>query len=750
MAKKLIQVVYVVNDQALLKSAAAIRANEAAANKADGAVRKFGISAKTAGDGAGKSFLNLGNIWRGLIAIGITAFIVNLAKKTLDLGIKQEQLNIAFTTFLGSAEKARKLLAELTKFAIVTPFTPDQVNNAAKALLAFGVQAEKIIPTLKMLGDVSSGTGKDLTEMAIIFGQIRSTGRLMGQDLLQLINAGFNPLQIISQQTGKSVKSLKEEMEKGLISFEMVEGAFKSATAEGGLFFNLMEKQSVSVGGILSTVSGNIDEILKNLFTATSGPLKDFVDALAEISSDFVEISKSAEQVEIERNTERLNAAIDGFKAYASAFKDIYSAVVANNEAINKEEKALLQRNQALYGGEAQQAYEGEYDANLRRIDAINLEREAMQAYIIAVNKEKEAAETKEMADQLEREAKAREKVRKELEKRIKAIESADVKEVDVPENIDAPGLRSFGTQTFESIDPKTQEKVTETLEDFWFGTILDMLDDYGDEKSAELKRQGDEELELKRKQDEDDYKREKEKHERIKELRQEAFDAGLELLGQALMASVNKEDEETRIAEENFEKREKAAGSNRAALAQIRDERDKFEKENSKRLAEEDKQRAIKQMIIQGLLNTVRAIGTPPVPNFVLAGITGGYTLAQVGIAKSIGFKDGVIGLDGPGTGKSDSINARLSRGESVITAEATAASRNLLEAIQDRKIDDRILNKAQGKTNPLIVNTDLSELVNEYKKSKVDYYSQGHVLYKRQRVSETLTRHIREGYMS
>src|ERR1051325_11006681 len=116
MAKKNIQITYVVTDAALLKSESALRQNEKAAKDADAAINKFGTDAKKAGDGASKSFLDLGTIWKGLIAIGITRFVADLGKQVLDLGIKQQQLNIAFTTFLGSAEKAKKLLGDLTKF----------------------------------------------------------------------------------------------------------------------------------------------------------------------------------------------------------------------------------------------------------------------------------------------------------------------------------------------------------------------------------------------------------------------------------------------------------------------------------------------------------------------------------------------------------------------------------------------------------------------------------------------------------
>jgi tape measure domain-containing protein len=217
-----------------------------------------------------------------------------MKKKLAIAAGKFEQLNIAFETFLGSKEKATALINELDRFAAKTPFLTDQVNSAAKALLAFGFEAEEIVPTMKMLGDISAGTGKDLKELGIIFGQIKGAGRLMGQDLLQLINAGFNPLQIISEKTGKSMATLKDEMSKGLISFEMVTQAFKDATSEGGRFFNLTEKQSKSFLGVVSTLQSNIQILTRRLGEKLVPYMLELVKKLNEFVSQEENIEKIA------------------------------------------------------------------------------------------------------------------------------------------------------------------------------------------------------------------------------------------------------------------------------------------------------------------------------------------------------------------------------------------------------------------------------------------------------------------------
>src|SRR5690606_3706400 len=93
-----------------------------------------------------------------------------------------------------------------------------------------------------------------LSGLSLVYSQIMATGKLMGQDLMQLINQGFNPLQIISEETGLSMGVLKEQMEKGAISSDMVSEAFRIATSEGGRYYGMTEKMSQSAGGKWSTM----------------------------------------------------------------------------------------------------------------------------------------------------------------------------------------------------------------------------------------------------------------------------------------------------------------------------------------------------------------------------------------------------------------------------------------------------------------------------------------------------------------
>lgn len=129
-----------------------------------------------------------------LVAIGVgIGFAVKQAGE-------MEMLRTSLDTLTGSAEKGAKVFSDLNSFAAKTPFETGDLAKATQTMLAFGITSEKVMPNLQMLGDISMGNAEKLSGLSLAFSQVQSTGRLMGQDLLQMINQGFNPLTIISQK----------------------------------------------------------------------------------------------------------------------------------------------------------------------------------------------------------------------------------------------------------------------------------------------------------------------------------------------------------------------------------------------------------------------------------------------------------------------------------------------------------------------------------------------------------------------
>jgi tape measure domain-containing protein len=183
----------------------------------------------------------------GTAMLGVGGFGIKVASE-------MQMLRTNFDVLTGSIEKGSDMYKHLVEYANKTPFGVQDVAKATQTMLAFGVESEKSKEMLAMLGDISMGNSAKLGHLSSAFGQISSAGRLTGQDLLQLVNAGFNPLQIISEQTGESMTSLKKKMEDGAISVKMVEDAMKTATSEGGRFYDGTSKGAETLQGRFSTL----------------------------------------------------------------------------------------------------------------------------------------------------------------------------------------------------------------------------------------------------------------------------------------------------------------------------------------------------------------------------------------------------------------------------------------------------------------------------------------------------------------
>lgn len=207
------------------------------------------------------------------LTASVSAPLIAAVKEGIMFDSAMEQAQSNFTTMLGSAERAKTMVADLKKFADSTPFEMTDLMDASKTLLAFGQSAESVMPAVSMLGDVAMGNKEKFKTLSLAYAQIQATGRLMGQDLLQLVNAGFNPLQIISEKTGKSMSELKETMEKGGISAETVRKAFEVATSSGGRFYKAMDTASKTFEGQMSTLSDTV----KTTLGAVTKPLFDML-----------------------------------------------------------------------------------------------------------------------------------------------------------------------------------------------------------------------------------------------------------------------------------------------------------------------------------------------------------------------------------------------------------------------------------------------------------------------------------------
>lgn len=208
------------------------------------------------------------------ITASATAVVLGLGKIGLEYNSQMEGYITNFTTLLGSTEAAAKKVQEIKEMAAKTPFGMEDLAQATQTLLSFGIEADKTTPILKALGDVSLGNKERFQSLSLAFGQVASAGKLTGQDLNQMINAGFNPLNEISKRTGESMEELRDRMSKGAISAKEVEQAFMDATSAGGQFAGGMEAASQTTAGMISTLKDNAKSLVGQVFEPISNSIK--------------------------------------------------------------------------------------------------------------------------------------------------------------------------------------------------------------------------------------------------------------------------------------------------------------------------------------------------------------------------------------------------------------------------------------------------------------------------------------------
>ena len=197
-----------------------------------------------------------------------------------------QQANIT-TLLRGDVEKAKALYAQLSDYGIKTPYDKAGLIEAQKTMMSFGLSSEFAFGKLKNIGDIAMGDAQKMQSLSLAFAQATSAGKLQGQDLMQMINAGFNPLQVISERTGESMAQLKERMSKGSISAQELAQAFEWATDKQGLFYQGAEKAGQTLSGKFNKMMDSITELALKVYEAISPVLSPLVDLAAVIFSSI-------------------------------------------------------------------------------------------------------------------------------------------------------------------------------------------------------------------------------------------------------------------------------------------------------------------------------------------------------------------------------------------------------------------------------------------------------------------------------
>lgn len=223
----------------------------------------------TAFSGIGKAAVNVGKV----VAVGfaaITGGIVALGTKAVKYNAEMEQYQTSFEVMLGSQEEALTMMDKLKSAAASTPFEMPNLANTTQLLLNYGLTAEEATGRMMMLGDIAQGNADKMNRVAMAYGQMSSAGKVQLEDIKQMIEAGFNPLQEISESTGESMASLYDRISKGTIAVDEITESMIRSTSEGGKYFQSMEKQSQTFDGRLSTLKDTVNEALGKAFQSVS------------------------------------------------------------------------------------------------------------------------------------------------------------------------------------------------------------------------------------------------------------------------------------------------------------------------------------------------------------------------------------------------------------------------------------------------------------------------------------------------
>ncbi len=312
--------------------------------------------------------------------------IKSFAQQIFQVHSNMQSLQTSFEVLLGSQERAASLMEEMRTFAVSTPMQLGDLASAAQTMLGFGISVEDVMPNLKALGDISMGDSAKFQSLSLAFSQMSATGKLMGQDLLQMINAGFNPLTEIARKTGKSVGELKDEMSKGAITSEMVAEAFQSATQEGGKFYGMLEKQSKGLRGAWSNLQGAWDEALDSIGQDTEG-----------VFSGAIELATEAV-----KNFDKLGMAIGTIALMWGEYKASLMLVETAQKTLNESTAAF---NAKQIEGIVKEFGSDEAATTTNSTTAIEANTDARRANYIASNEQLKAVQQKLLLDKAEADA---------------------------------------------------------------------------------------------------------------------------------------------------------------------------------------------------------------------------------------------------------------------------------------------------------------------------------------------------------
>lgn len=279
---------------------------------------------------------------KAMAALGAGFTLQQVVKQVAQTRGEFQQLEVSFETMLGSEEKSAKLMNELVNTAAHTPFDLKGIADGAKQLLAYGFAAEDVNDTLVMLGNVAAGLSIPLNDIVYLYGTTMTQGRVFTQDMRQFMGRGIPLADELATMLGKDKNEIDKMVTAGKIGFDEVAKAMGNMTGEGGKFYNLMDKQSKTINGLVSNLGDAIDTMMNEIGTQT----QDVFSAVIKIGIEAVENYKAVGKAIVE-----LAAVIGTYKAIMVTVNMLQTV---NNKLVA--EAAVVMRANAAAGVEMTKA----------------------------------------------------------------------------------------------------------------------------------------------------------------------------------------------------------------------------------------------------------------------------------------------------------------------------------------------------------------------------------------------------------
>ena len=224
--------------------------------------------------------------------IGGAAALKGFVSDLINVRGQFQQLEIAFSTMLKSKEAADKLMTELVDIAAKTPFDLQGVAQSAKQMIAYGSSAENVGDELVMLGNVAAGVGSQLSEIAYLYGTLRTQGRAYAVDIRQFAGRGIPIYEELAKVLGVTKDEVSGLVKEGKVGFKEVEQAFKNMTSESGIYYNLMQEQSKSLTGQISNLKDAWDSMLNKIGKETQGIASTGISTIKSLIENYETIGK--------------------------------------------------------------------------------------------------------------------------------------------------------------------------------------------------------------------------------------------------------------------------------------------------------------------------------------------------------------------------------------------------------------------------------------------------------------------------